>query len=463
MLLFTQLQFESLRLFRSPVFWIMLLLYTALLAFGLHNGVLQVREKQRSLQEMSQRQQRDLLVQKAEADSIARGLKNAGGWWKNPGNAIVTGGMWRGGRLVGIAPAPQNILASGISDLQPNIWRLALLDKDARGDTQFDNPVRMATGHFDLAFVLALLLPLLVMALAFNIISAESEQGTLALHQIQPVSIQELFFHKIVARFLLIAGVVAFGILGAGALAGIPLGQAALWQTALIAILYAFFWFMVALGINLYRKSSAQNALLCIGAWLGFTIVIPAGINMLAQKKYPIPSRAGYQTEIRALENLLEDNRDARLAAYYKSNPHLTQKPEAEKEWQDWYRESIALHPEERRLRDSIDQQYTKYSDQQTALSEKLAICSPTLSLYRQINDMAGVSKAAYEHLDQQLDTLQTQWAAVFLQKFEQGVNLNNDDFDRIMAFPDHLYTAALPNAWQGLMLLVVQCLLAVL
>ena len=47
-------------------------------------------------------------------------------------------------------------------------------------------------------------------------------------------------------------------------------------------------------------------------------------------------------------------------------------KPEAEKEWQDWYREEFGLMEGEKKLRDSIEQQYEGKAAAQSAFAEQL-------------------------------------------------------------------------------------------
>ncbi|MDX1906161.1 MAG: ABC transporter permease subunit [Bacteroidia bacterium] len=456
-----QLKYETLRLMRSPALWMLMAFLAGSVGLGLYNGSQRVAARQQSIGEMLGSQQTSLEKQKAEADSIARGLKKTEDWWLDPTNVIVVGGVWEGGWVTAIDPAPQTLLAVGMSDLQPDVWRLTLMGKEARGDSEFENPVNLMFGTFDLAFVMAFLLPLLVVALSFNLISAEREQGTLSLQWAQPVGQRELFLHKTLARFLLLTGMTLLIVLPALAGSGISLASSAAWMTAATAVLYVFFWFLLALGINLLGGSSAQNALRCMGTWLAFTLIIPALVNMLAQKIYPVPSRAGFQTAMRDLDTQLEANREQRLSDFYRQHPELTQKPEAEKEWQDWYREDFALLKGEKRLKDSLEQAYADKATQQADFSDKLTLLSPALSVYRQMTDIAGTSRRAYQASVTALDGAQQNWAAWFLEKFDAGQSLTVADYETFMKFPDRLPLPSLPAAWTGAGWLLLQCLMA--
>lgn len=456
-----QFKYETLRLLRSPALWLLLVFLAASVGFGIFNGVQRTAAQSQSVGEMLAKQQTDLKKQKMQADSIARQLKKADGWWTDPTNVITVGGVWRGGWVTALEPAPQRLLAAGVSDLQPDAWRLTLMGKEARGDSEFENPVNLAFGAFDLAFVLAFLLPLLVIALSFNLISGEREQGTLALQWAQPVATQQLFFYKMLARFSLLTGLTLLVTLPALAWAGISMASAVAWQTAGVAVLYALFWFLVALGVNLRGGSSAQNALVCVGAWLLFTLVAPALVNMVSEKIYPVPSRAGYMNTMRDLDSQLAESRDKRLNDYYKQHPQFTQKGEAEKEWQDWYREDFALMGFEKKLRDSIEQQYEGKAAAQSACAERLTVLSPTLSVHRQLTDLAGTSQHAYKASEAALDAAQKNWAGWFLKKFDAGQNLTATDYEEFMKFPDKVAAASVPGSSAGVFWLVVQCLLA--
>ncbi len=456
-----QLKYETLRLIRNPALWLLLVFLAASVGFGLYNGVQRVAAKRQSVNEMRLVQKDDLGKQKMQADSIARGLKKAGGWWQDPTNVIVVGGVWRGGWVTAIEHTQQSILASGVSDLHPDAWRLTLLGKEARNDTAYENPVNLVFGSFDLAFVIAYLLPLLVIALSFNLISAEREQGTLALHRVQPVAAKILFFNKMLARFVLLGGLTMLITLPALVWSGISLTNSSGWATAGIAILYSLFWFLLALGVNLRGGASAQNALLCIGLWLAFVLVVPALTNMLAQKIHPVPSRAGFQTAMRNLENQLEADREKRLDKLYRQHPDLTRKPEAEKDWRDWYREDFALFKGEKRLKDSLEQTYSGKAQRQAAFADNLTLLSPALSVYRQMTDLAGTSRRALHANAALLDEAQQNWAAWFLKKFDADQNLTTADYDEFMKFPDSIAAAGIPVYYNGILWLLLQCLLA--
>lgn len=456
-----QLKYETLRLLRSPLAWLLLSVLAVSVGFGLQNGRYRAAEKQHAVEKMLATQREDLQKQKLQADSIARGLKKSKGWWLDPTNVIVVGGVWRGGWVTAVEARPQSVLAAGMSDLQNDAWRLTLMGKEPRGGSELENPDNLSFGAFDLSFVLIYLLPLLVIALSFNLISGEKEQGTLALQLAQPQTAGRLFFQKMLARFTLLGALTLAIILPGLALSGISLASVAAWQTACVAVSYSLFWFLAALGINLRGGSSAQNALLCIGVWLLCSLVVPALANMVAEKAHAVPSRAVFQNQMREADTYIESKREGLLDEFYKAHPNYTQKADADKDWKDWYREDFYLQAFDKKIRDSLEQTYTAKAERQAAFAEGMTVFSPALSVHRQMTDLAGTSHRALKSLEPLLDGAQQNWADWFRKKFDAGQSLTAADYDEFMKFPDRVSAAVPSGGNAGLGWLLLQCLLA--
>ncbi len=78
--------------------------------------------------------------------------------------------------------APLAIAAVGLSDLYPHAFKVSAGSKDSfLFVDEIANPAHLLSGSFDLAFVIVYLYPLLLLALCYNVLSGEQEQGTLAL------------------------------------------------------------------------------------------------------------------------------------------------------------------------------------------------------------------------------------------------------------------------------------------
>jgi ABC-2 type transport system permease protein len=430
------------------------------MAFGAFNGIRQVAEKRSAGASILQKQEEKFAKMKAEADSVSRDLKKTEQWWTDPTSPMVAG-EFQGGRMLVAEPASISALATGMSDLQAEAELLQVRQSYPRSSSDFENPVNLTLGSFDLAFVLVFLLPLFVIALTFNLVSAEREQGTLALLLSQPVAARRLFTLKMLARFGLLAGLVLLLLLPLMAWMGVSPTRPELWQTAGAVALYAFFWFVLSLTINLLNQSSAFNALACAGVWLMLVVVVPALVNMAAEKARPLPTRAGYLNALRDADRLATAKKDSVLTALYTSRSDLTRKPDEEKTMREHWLERFALVDFRNLLRDGISAGYDAKMKRQAELSRSLMSLSPALALQHRLVEIAGTGTDALNGNRQAIRAQQQAWEQFFRKKIETDEKVLPADYEAIQQMPSRLAAQAAAQSGKGAFWLAFQCLLA--
>lgn len=186
-------------------------------------------------------------------------------------------------------PTPWASLALGQRDVNPYYVKLRLLGLQGQlYASENVNPAKALSGNFDLAFVLVYLLPLLIIALSFNLLSGEREQGILPLLLAQPVGPGLVVGAKLAFRLALVL-VLALG-LSAGAMgwAQVPLdGRVGLWL-ALVG-LYCLFWLGLAFVVTSWQRNSAFNAMALVGLWLGLVVLVPGLLNVYVSAARPVP------------------------------------------------------------------------------------------------------------------------------------------------------------------------------
>ena len=160
-----------------------------------------------------------------------------------------------------------------------------------------------AAGPLDLLFVLVQLFPLLVIALAYDILSGDRERGTLGLLLSQPLHLRDLLAAKALARLLALAavGVVASTVAwasGAVSLGGGDVWGDLAWMTAML-LLWMAFWFAAALAVNAWGHTSSGNALALTTLWLVLVVVGPGLMRAGVEAAYPPPSRVALATAAR--------------------------------------------------------------------------------------------------------------------------------------------------------------------
>lgn len=180
-------------------------------------------------------------------------------------------------------------LSLGLRDVNPSYVKLRLLGlHNQLYATDNVNPLKALSGNFDLAFVLVYLLPLLIIALSFNLLSAEREEGILPLLLVQPLRPGVVVGAKLAFRLALVLGL-AWLLSGIGMLwAGVPLdARVPLWLW--LTTLYCLFWLGVALVVTALQRTSAFNAVTLLGAWLLLVVLVPSLLNLAVAAARPVP------------------------------------------------------------------------------------------------------------------------------------------------------------------------------
>jgi ABC-2 type transport system permease protein len=155
-------------------------------------------------------------------------------------------------------------------------------------DMDLGNPLLATLGQFDLAFVLVVLAPLLVIAFTFGAYSDEVAHGTWILVRSQPIDPRRV----LAIRYLLRAAVVWLPLLVLHGVAtiwlGLPLDTT--WSlVALATIAYVAVWTAASMAVATLGRSSDFNLLVLLGLWVVWTALGPALVHVAAAARYPLP------------------------------------------------------------------------------------------------------------------------------------------------------------------------------
>ncbi|HWI17083.1 MAG TPA: DUF3526 domain-containing protein [Vicinamibacterales bacterium] len=328
-----------------------------------------------------------------------------------------------GGRLgpkyATLPPAPLAAVAIGQSDLLPYYFKVTT---DARENivsaTEIENPNRLLAGRFDLAFVIIFFLPLLILALTYNMVSAEKEQGTLALVLSQPVSTATLVRGKVALRGALLVGVLvvlsaaALLITGADLTAPGAAPRLLMWIAAVSA--YAAFWFGLSIFVASLGRSSTANATILATTWLAFVVMTPSLFNLIATSVYPVPSRVELVQAVREASDEANKEGSKLLARYYEDHPELAT-GDAAQAMTDFNVVRVAVNDDvETRVRPVVLRYERQIAAQQATLN-RLQFLSPAILMQNALNDIAGTGTARHQHFLQQVDAFHAAWRGHFV------------------------------------------------
>lgn len=340
---------------------------------------------------------------------------------------------------VALPPAPLAALSVGQSDLyaqstQAHLWSTP--DKlFAQSEPQ--NPANLQAGRFDVAFVVIYLFPLLLLACSYNLLSAEREDGTLALLLSQPVSLIKLIAGKALARGAWLIGSLVIASLSGLSLAGInPAKAENVWPLLLWAALvvgYGMFWLGLAALVNLYNCSSATNALTLVAAWLTFVIVIPSLLNSVGSLLYQVPPRAELIIADRdAGPDVKRDGRRV-LDSFFEDHPEL--RPASDRQVNEFRSMLLMVFLNNLRSYEPLARRYDETLTRQQSLVRRLGFLSPAVVTQEAMNDLAGTGFARYRGFRRQVNEFVQRQRDYFVPKVLRGDKMTAADFDAIPMF----------------------------
>jgi ABC-2 type transport system permease protein len=389
----------SLRANRS--FYVIIALMSGLVWFSLWVGVKRIAFQQETLQKIATQQQADYEKYRKLISDINAGMHFDGGHFGDPTNPFYFGNRM-GAQYASLPPAPLAIISVGQSDLMPYYYKITLSKRQALFHSEeLENPQVLYNGHFDLAFVIVFLLPLLIVALSYQIISSEREQGTLPLLLSENVSLRTIAGYRYLFRYLLFHVLLTLFIVIGLLLAGVSLiANADRLFALLIAVwIYGAFWFSVAYLVNSIGHSSGINAAILVSIWLLLMVFVPALLSVWVNRVYPMPSRIALIAQSRQIADELAKNKDA-LQRFYEEHPELKPvqaNPQDRTASMLFSRLQVELSMEKER------EAFTLQAAARRQMVNRYRLFSPSIIMIELLNEIASTGETVYSDFDKQV------------------------------------------------------------
>ncbi|WP_299106769.1 DUF3526 domain-containing protein [uncultured Tenacibaculum sp.] len=403
------LKYEIKLLVRS--YWLIVLLAsTALLfAFATFNGEKNVEKRLSDIAKMQKELQKKDSAMVATLGKIEKGEKVEGPHWRLPSEPMTIG--YRYPRLAIMKPEKLSFLATGQSDMYTHFKSPTVHGNNFALDySEMVNPVQLLFGSFDIAFVIIYILPLLIIAFTFNVLSKEKELGTLRLLSAQPIATINWVLQKMAIRYLIFTGIIVLTFLSALAIfSNDAFGDVAnLISVVLVVSGYILFWFVLSCIVNIKLNNSSKNALALIGFWLLIVLVLPATINQLGSTLYPTPSRLKMINEIRLIKKENEEKQNKIMNEYLRNHPELAQESDKEKFgfWHNYFASEKVMEEKTKPLLAQYDRQLKK----QRELINVFEFLSPAILMQQSLNKVAGTSEMHYNDFKKQVFEFSDEW-----------------------------------------------------
>lgn len=418
----------ELRLFLAErATWFLLILFAATLAYGIANGAkagLAARETAASIEKDAfqwNQQVREALERQALDPRQVAG---------RPTVALLP-------------PAPLPALAVGQADLLPShesisLWRLA---KPSEARTELENPSRLLAGRFDLAFVLVWLLPLFLLAAAYDLCAGDREAGTLRMVLAQGVAPWRWIAVRALARGTPVVTLAVGATLVAGTLADERDVGARVALAAAVVVAYSAFWLAVAALVNGFARSAAAAATAVGSAWVAFVLVLPTLLNVVVETLHPTPSRAELVAESRAAAAEAEKRGTELVSSFYKDHPELA--PPGMQA--DMTSRMLAVQDEVGRAMEPVQQRFQDAVHAQQRVVDLWRFASPAIAAHEALTDIAGTGYWRHRAFQQQVNDFKDVVHGYYSPKFHKRVPLTKAD---VASFPRFTFVEEDASRW---------------
>ncbi len=431
---------EARLLWADRSLWAVCGLLALLLGFGLYNGFSEVASREAVLADIQAQQPQREAALAQRLQRVLAGTETPDPF-SNPADPASVGSSM-GARTALLPYGALAPLALGQSDMQPNYYRVTYRSRASfMDDTELESPWHLLSGPFDPLFVIVYLMPLAVLALSWNLLSAEREQGTLKLLLSQPLAALTLVAGKAALRAVALLGTSCF-VLGAALLWQRPElrsadGLLALGWALMLVAAYALFWLALAVAVNALGRSSAFNALALLAAWVLLVLVLPVLMNLAVQAASPAPSRIELATRTRlaAVEGLNRYNKMLAADYRYVDKPEVLLPKDGKIEVASRRRAQYLVGRDTDREIEALTERFDTQLAGQQALVARWSWLSPALVASESLTALAGSGSDRYLQFRRQVGRFHGEWKAFFEPRLLEGRAIRLEDLQAMPRF----------------------------
>lgn len=447
------LRYEIKLLIRSNWLFVLLISIISLFTFATFNGKKNVTKRLTDIEKMQKELHKKDSAVLVTLTKIEKGEKVDEPYWRLPSEPMNIG--YRHPRLAIMQPEALSFLSTGQSDMYTHFKSPKVYGNNFALDySEMVNPVQLLFGNFDLAFVIIYILPLLIIAFTFNILSKEKELGTLRLLGAQPISVINWLLQKMTIRYIVFTVItIATLLISIAVFASDSFSNLGnLIGLLLIVSGYILFWFVVSAIVNIKINDSSKNALTLIGFWLLIVMVLPATINQIGNSLYPTPSRLQMINEIRQIKKENEEKQDEIMDNYLRNHPELAQESDKEKFgfWHNYFASEKVMEEKTKPLLEEYDLQLQK----QQNLISLFKYVSPAILMQQSLNNIAGTSEKHYNDYKKQVFEFSDTWRNYLVPMLFKQQKFMVKDYDKL---PNFSYENRIANnVWMNLLAILV-------
>ena len=337
-----------------------------------------------------------------------------------------------------LTPGELGDFAIGQADFLPFTGEVSLRKANIKlfSKYEFDDPVSLALGAFDLSKAVIFILPLLLVVLAFDVLSSDRDSNRLGLTLAQGVNLRSFFWRRLFIRggvilaITIIVSTVMF-IVQTNEFTSERLSMYAIWLVGVT--LYALFWMAIISFVASRNRKGETNVITLLILWAGFTLIVPAAATSVTETIYPTPSRLSYMAEAREMEN------EAGLEIADIANRYLLDHPElsvtSDSEMPAFLRTGFLVTSTMDEATSPILEEFEKTAAAREKTLGLLKYISPAITTHILFNDVAGTSSSRHSEYQKAVRDFKNQYAERVGPLIMANQRLGESDFNNIPTF----------------------------
>lgn len=353
---------------------------------------------------------------------------------RSPDIMRYIGGIWRS-----IYPAsPLSSLSMGATGEWPDhYYHGASSTTQTLNRTGRANPSLATIGVFDATLLVGAILPLVVIALTYNVVSSDREHGRWSLVGLHAASTPRLIVTRCVVRVvgLLIAVVTVLTacvlIVETTDWGTAATGNLLIWIAWLIA--YLAFWTALAISVNFLPVSSSGAGLLLLLAWFILVIVIPSAVQLGTNRSFQFLPPAELVVIEKEIQIQTEEESDKVWADFLREHAEIAL--DGDNPQQEGLLRDVALNQVVRsRVAARLEKHYQQYLDRESTL-DRSQLLSPLLAWRTAADQCAGTSLRHYVEFAKQTSKFHDTFISYFEPFSISGQELSRSDIEELPKF----------------------------